>query len=281
MSWTTRVLVAAIAALLGSSGLDSASAQVRVENQPGGVRVQAPGVNVRAGNRNNFRLYGQRPWFGNANVRRQLKIDDTQYNTLNSAYTQYWTPYNKVVVDVPANPNDQYHQNVATAYGTFNMGVNGAAAKVFTDADLRNRYNQLNLQYQGYGAFRDPAVQARLKLTDAQRQNFDRYYRDWNDEMNTYANEYGTDREGVNKRFTASWKTNRDRINETLTPEQRKGWSEMTGESYDFPADVYFDNDRDDRREERREDRQDRREDRRENAPRNPAPANPAPANPR
>ena len=285
--------MAAIAALLVTAGFESASAQVRVENQPGGVRVQAPGVqvqapgvnvrapgvNVRAGDRNNFRLYGQRPWFGNATVRKQLKIDDNQYNTLNDAYTQHWTPYNKVVVDVPATPNDQYHQQVAAAYGTFNNGVNTAAAKVFTDAELRNRYNQLNWQYQGYGAFQDPTVQQRLKLTDAQRQSFNRYYKDWNDEMNTYANEYGTDREGVNKRFATSYKTHRDRINETLTPEQRKSWTEMTGESYDFPADVYFDNDnrREERREDRRDDRQDRREDRREAPPRNPAPAAPAP----
>ena len=42
-----------------------------------------------------------------------------------------------------------------------------------------------------------------------------------------------------------------NRINETLTPEQRKSWSEMTGESYDFPADAYFDDGGDDRGAER------------------------------
>lgn len=262
MSWTTRLIVAAVAAATLVE-IESASAQAR-------VGVQAGGVNVRAGGRaGGFRLYGRRPWFGNANVRRQLKIDDNQYNTLNNAYVQYWTPYNQVVVSAPDD-----RAKIATAYGTFNNGFNTASAKVFVDPDIRNRYNQLNLQYQGYAAFNDPTVQQRLKLTDEQRQKFSGYYKDWNTQMNTYADEYAKDRDGVNRQFSASWKTNRDRINETLTPDQRKTWNEMTGESYDFPADAYFD-DGDDQggvREERGRDNQGRDNPGRDNPPRNPAP---------
>ncbi len=263
----TRWFVAAFAAVMVAGDIDSASAQVR-------ANVQAGGVNVRVGrNRTGFRLYGRRPWFGNENVRRQLKIDDRQYNTLNDAYVQYWTPYNQVVVDVPANTAEQQRQQqIAAAYGKFHHGFNTATAKVFVDPDVRNRYNQLNLQYQGYAAFQDPTVQERLRLSDEQRQKFNRYYTDWNNEMNTYSTEYAKDREGVNKRFSASWKTSRDRINETLTPEQRKSWNEMTGESYDFPADAYFDDgdDQGDRRDEGAREKPGR-----DNPPRNAAPANP------
>jgi hypothetical protein len=296
MSMTTRLFVAAIAALVMGGEVSSASAQVRAD-------VQAGGVNVRAGgNRAGFRLYGRRPWFGNENVRRQLKIDDNQYSTLNKTYVEHWTPYNQVVVDVPATAAEQQRQQqVASAYGKFNTGFNTASAKVFVDPDVRNRYNQLNLQYQGYAAFQDPTVQERLRLTDEQRQNFNRYYTDWNKQMNTYHTEYAKDREGVNKQFSASWKQQRDRINETLTPEQRKNWNEMTGESYDFPADVYFDegDDRNDGRDNGVRENPGRDNPRRnpapgagprENPPRNPAPGagsrenpprNPAPANPR
>lgn len=266
MNWTTRLLVAAVAAA-SVVDVDWAAAQAR-------VGVQAGGVNVRAGGRGGYRLYGRRPWFGNAAVRRQLKIDDDQYNTLNKAYVQYWTPYNQVVVGVPADLDEQQRQQrLAAAYGTFHKDFNTASAKVFVDPDIRNRYNQLNLQYQGYAAFNDPTVQTRLRLTDEQRQNFNRYYTDWNQQMNTYADEYAKDRDGVNRQFAATWKQQRDRINETLTPEQRKSWNEMTGEAYDFPADAYFD-DGDDRGEGRENPGRDNPRDNpgRDNPPRNPAP---------
>jgi hypothetical protein len=226
-----------------------------------------------------WRLFGRsRPWFYSPAVRQQLKIDDTQYNTLNKAYVQYWTPYNQTVTALPADIDEVERQKrIAAAYGQFNTGFNKASAQVFVDPDVRNRYNQLHLQYQGYGAFQDPQVQTRLKLTDRQRQDFDRYYTDWNKQMNTYADEYATDPQGVNKRFTASWKDTRDRINTTLTPEQRKTWDEMAGEPYDFEADAYFGDD------DARRDAPPRRDDRRDPAPRdnqrdNPPPRdNPAP----
>jgi hypothetical protein len=199
------------------------------------VRVDAP----RAG----FRLWNRRPWFGNTNIRRQLKLDDTQYNRLNQGYVQYWTPYHETVTALPADINEAERQKrLAEAYGTFNRGFTKTTGEVFTDPQIRDRYNQLNLQYQGYAAFNDPTVQERLRLTDEQRQAFHRYYNDWNKQMDTYAREYPTNREVVTKEWPNTWKQTRERINTTLTPEQRRTWTEMIGEPYEFTPDVYFDN---------------------------------------
>jgi len=217
-----------------------------------------------------WRMYGRsQPWFYSPTVRQQLKLDDTQYNTLNKAYVQYWTPYNQAVTALPADLNEAERQKrIAAAYGTFNTGFNKAATQVFVDPDVRNRYGQLQLQYQGYGAFNDPTLQTRLKLSDQQVQDFNRYYTDWNKQMNTYADEYATNPQAVNKQFPTSWKDIRGNINSTLNADQRKAWAEMTGDPYDFPADAYF-GDGETRGQERREDRQERREERRENpAPR-------------
>jgi hypothetical protein len=262
MSKSLRWMLAALAAGVMFGLVSEASAQVRAE-------VRGGNANVRVGG-SGYRLYGRRPWFANDGVRRQLKIDDTQYNTLNKTYVQYWTPYNQAVVTVPADLAEAERQRrIAAAYSTFYKNYYDNTAKVFVDTDARNRYNQLNLQYQGYAAFNDPQVQTRLKLTDEQRQNFDRYYTDWNKQMNVYATEYARDREGVNKQFGDYWKQSRAQINETLTPEQRRSWNEMTGEAYDFPADAYFDDGQDGRDGGRDNPR---REEGRDNPPRNPAP---------
>jgi hypothetical protein len=229
MSLMKRSLLLACVAAIFTVMVGDAAAQVRAQVQVGG-------------NRSGYTTYGRRPWFSNPGVRRQLKIDDDQYNTLNKSYTEYWTPYNQVVVGVPADLDEQQRQQrITAAYGTFNQGFNKASVQVFTDPGVRSRYNQLHLQYLGYGAFNDPTVQERLRLSDEQRQNFNRYNADWNKQMNTYSSEYAKDREGVNKQFGEHWKQTQTRINATLTPEQRKTWSEMSGESYDFPADTYFD----------------------------------------
>jgi hypothetical protein len=269
MSKIMSSMYAALAVGMILCFVSDSMAQVRAD-------VRGGNANVRVGG-SGFQLYGRRPWFANEGVRRQLKIDDTQYNMLNKTYGQYWTPYNQAVTTLPADLEDAERQRrIAAAYGTFHKGYYDNTAKVFADADSRNRYNQLNLQYQGYAAFNDPQVQTRLKLTDEQRRNFNRYYTDWNKQMSTYATEYARDREAVGKQFGDYWTKTRAQINETLTPEQRRTWNEMTGEAYDFSADVYFD-DGEDARGGRDNPR---REEGRDNQPRNPAPRNPAPANP-
>ena len=240
MSWK-HWLVAALA-------LASLPATVEVASAQAQVRVNAPG----------FRLWGRNPWFGNANVRRQLKLDDTQYTRLNEGYVQYWTPYNQTITTLPADLNEQERQRrMAEAYGTFNTNFGKTTTQVFTDPQIRNRYSQLNYQYQGYGAFNDPTLQEKLRLTDEQRQAFNRYNTEWQKQMDTYARDYATDRTRVEKEFPNTWKQYRENVNTTLTPEQRKTWNETIGEPYDFPADVYFDNSKDGeaRKENRREDK--------------------------
>jgi len=196
----------------------------------------------RVENRRDFRLYNQTPWYSNADVRKQLKIDDATYQKLNDRYVEYWTPYNKVVTTTtPTTVSEAERQKqIAEAYGTFNKGINTATTEVITDPQIRDRYNQLHYQYQGYSAFNDPAIRQRLKLTDEQVQAFNKYNTEWNTRMGTYAGEYATDPATVNKSFPENWKQYRERVNTTLTPEQRTAWNEMIGQPYDFPAEVYF-----------------------------------------
>lgn len=192
--------------------------------------------------RRDWRLYNRTPWYSNAGVRQQLKIDDATYNKLNDKYIEYYTPYEKVVTAAPATTvsEAERQKEIAAAYGKFNTGVNTATTEIITDPQIRDRYNQLHYQYQGYHAFNDPTVRQRLKLTDEQVQAFNKYNTEWNTRMNTYAGEYATDPNTVTKTFPQTWKQTRENINTTLTPEQRKVWGEMIGQPYDFTPDVYF-----------------------------------------
>lgn len=203
--------------------------------------VPGPQVSLAQTDVVEFHYYDQTPWFGTPAIRKQLKLDDDQYNRLHRSYVQQWTPYRKSLSTLSAELKEQERQRqLAGYYTTFHRDFYKTVPEVLTDPLVRTRYNQLHYQYLGYGAFTDPDVQERLRLTEAQRRAFNEYYYDWRKQMGTYAREYPTDRVGVAKRYGETWAQYRQRVNSTLTPEQLKTWNELIGEPYEVPVEVYF-----------------------------------------
>ena len=122
----------------------------------------------------------------------------------------------------------------------FSKGFSTTTNEVFTDPQQRQRYNQLYLQYQGYNAFSDPAVQEKLNLTAEQRQKLGQNGQEWHKQMSELGRTYETDREGTTKKYIELRTQSGERISTILTPEQTKSWQQMTGETYQFPPNVYF-----------------------------------------
>jgi hypothetical protein len=199
-----------------------------------GVQVNTPGVGVNID-------IPQTPWFNSPSIRQQLKLDERQYNQLNQSYNQYWNRYNQGVSRLGTDLTpEQREARIRDYYGTFHNDFDRSRNEVLTNPELQRRYNQLYWQYQGYGAFNDPAVQQKLELNDVQRQALQRYDHDANRELRTLRQEYGNNREAVAKQF-AQWRAQTsERINSTLAPQQQQAWKEMTGERYEFHADDYL-----------------------------------------
>ena len=196
------------------------------------VQVNAPGVHVGV---------AKTPWFSDPAIRKELRLNDTQYERLTRDYNQAWETYNKNVAelkkDLTEEQRRQRMQELSNSfYGTFNKGVD----EVFTEPAARNRYNRLYWQYRGYGAFDDPVIAKKLDLSAEQRAAIRRYEAEYNQELRDMRRDYATDRAGVTKRYGTWWQRTRDRINETLTPQQRTTWSEFVGDPYDFPVTTYF-----------------------------------------
>ena len=176
-------------------------------------------------------------------MRQQLQLSDEQFNKLNKGYTQSWSQYNQGLSGLDKSlAEDQRLQRQQELSGGFSRDFSKTLDNVFTDKSARQRYNQMDWQYRGYGAFNDPTVQQQLKLNDEQRQTFNKYQNEWNQQLNTWQREFGNDRNGVANRFRDTNKELQNRINSTLTPEQRTIWTDLIGKPYDFPADVYLQN---------------------------------------
>lgn len=195
------------------------------------VQVNAPGVYVGI---------GRTPWFNDPVVRRELRINDTQYDRLVRDYNQSWEAYNKGVTELKKDLTDEQrrqrmHELSSSFYGNFSKGLDD----VFTEPAARSRYNQLYWQYRGYGAFDDPTIAKKLDLSAEQRASIRRYEAEYNQELRDMRRDYAKDRVGVGRRYNTWWKQTRDRINEVLTPQQRTSWGEFVGDPYDFPVNVY------------------------------------------
>ena len=186
------------------------------------------------------------PWFRNQQIQKQLQLNEEQYRRLNQSYMRSWEQYNKGLSGLDGNLNEQQRmQRLQEMNGLFHKDFSKSVDEVFADRAARQRYNQMEWQYRGYGAFNDPTLQQQLNLEQEQRQKLARYQREWNDQLRTWRREYAKNGDGVNNRFREAYREQQERINAILTPQQRKMWTDLRGKPFEIPTDVYFEGDTD------------------------------------
>jgi len=198
----------------GENGLNSNGGGGRSNLNPNAGETGANGIS-------------QNPFFSNQNVRQQLKLNDTQYNSLNRAYQNAYTNYNTRLNGLGKNlTSDQRAQQMEALQNQFNDRFNQSVNSTLSDPSTRTRFEQLNRQYMGLSNFNNPAIQKQLNLTPAQLNQF----RQLSTSMRSQ--ESGANANGSNgqNQYAQTW----ERINSILTPEQQQTWSQLTGERFDF-----------------------------------------------
>jgi hypothetical protein len=228
MNRIRKVVRACAVATIAVGIASNASVQAQVKIQQGLPQTTPGGINPT-------------PWFSNPEVRQHLNLNDSQYGGLNKAYGSAWANYQKGLnsIDKNLSPAEQ-QQRVRELQQGFYRNFAPERNKYLTDAAQRQRYEQIQRQYQGFGAFNDPAVADQLKLTPAQRDQLNQHQRDWYAQMNKLGSTYQTDRQQTTGQYTRLQAQNANRINSVLTPEQQAMWGRMIGNPYSFTPDVYF-----------------------------------------
>jgi hypothetical protein len=119
----------------------------------------------------------------------------------------------------------------------FNNDLNSAVGATFTDPAMRQRFNQLNWQHQGLGAFNNPMIQQQLSLTAEQQQRLATLNGQWRQQMQAMQTQ---NRNNLTpEEFAALRSRFMNQLDTVLTPEQLQQWTAMIGESYDFPFTAY------------------------------------------
>jgi hypothetical protein len=225
------------AGMFGMLTTDVGAAQQQVPTAPAAAQKTQPNTGYMG-------PINQTPWFSNPAVRQQLNLNDTQFNQLSKAHMNAWTQYQQNLQNMDtANANltpEQRIQRIQDFQLNYYKGLGTPVNDVFTDPQMRERYYQLHTQYRGYDALLDPSIQAKLSLTDAQRQRLGQYQQDWRNSMGELQKNYQTDPQGSAQRLQDLRQREAERTNAVLSEQQRQMWQQMVGNPYNFQPSVYF-----------------------------------------
>src|SRR5262245_2703435 len=150
-----------------------------------------------------FDGFNGNPWFNDMRARQELQLTQNQFNQLSRAYQNAWNQYQQGLQALQnSNVTDaQLQQRMQTLQARFYQTYNRAMDSGLTNQQMRQRYNQLNWQYQGFGAVNDAGFRQRLNLTPAQRQQLAAMGAQWNQQLEQLRQQAMLDPTLVNQQF--------------------------------------------------------------------------------
>jgi hypothetical protein len=169
-------------------------------------------------------------------ARQQLQLNPNQYRQLSRVYENAWEQYQKGLNRLGPNLTDvQRQERMQALQQRFYQTYNRALDSTLTNPQLRQRYNQLNRQYQGFGAFNDPQLQQGLNITPTQQQQLSNMSNQWNQQMEQLRQQAATNPEASLQQFAQMQQQARQQMGSVLTPQQQQNWPQMVGDNYNFP----------------------------------------------
>ncbi|WP_373651522.1 MULTISPECIES: hypothetical protein [unclassified Schlesneria] len=181
------------------------------------------------------------PWFSDPAIRRELDLDDRRYEKLEANYQKALERYQQGMSKIDPAATDIERAKIRDELrADFNRRVHQSTSTAISDPALRRRYNQLYWQHRGISAFNDEDVRSRIRLNDTQLERLRKLEQDWDSRMTTWRRDYSTNPDQVLKRYNQGRAEFNEGLRSVLEPAQLDGWNELTGTPYDFPAEVYF-----------------------------------------
>jgi len=197
---------------------------------------------ARANANANYNGVNRTPFFNDPGARRQLNLNNSQYNNLNQAYQNAYQRYNQSVNQLDPNMTEQQRElQLQQFQSQFNQDLSGTVNSTLTDPQARSRYSQLNNQFNGFNAFNDPTVRRQLNLTPDQIRQLRTLSGNWRQQLQQF-------RAGNNGQGTVDpteWAQMQQQfatqLNGVLTPQQQQMWAQQTGQQYNFAPSTFFD----------------------------------------
>jgi hypothetical protein len=187
-------------------------------------------------------MIGRTPFFSDPGARQQLNMNNNQFNSLNSAYSNAYTRYNQAVNNLDPNLTaEQRAQQMQQLQSQFNQDLSGTVNSTLTDPQSRSRFGQLNRQFMGFNAFNDPQIRQQLNLTPEQTRQLRTLSNNWRQQLQQFRRGAGNNLTNVDQgQWTQMWQQYATQLNGVLTPEQQQIWTQQIGQPYTFSPNVFM-----------------------------------------
>jgi hypothetical protein len=220
-----------------------AGAQVQnPSNVPGQQQFISPPA---TGNNFDFNDPIRRPFFTDEGARRELNMNDQQFNQLNQAHQQAFMQFNQAANQLNANPNltpQQRAMQMQRLRATFNQQFGQTLDTTFTDPRFRQRFNQLDWQFRPFAAFNDATVNGQLQLTPQQQRQMRQLSVRWRQQMQRLrraGSNAASDPALANEQFAAMQLQFQQQMQQVMTPQQWQTWNQLTGPQFNFPPTAF------------------------------------------
>jgi len=164
------------------------------------------------------------------NVQKDLKLSDEQVGKVQDTLREIQQNHSSDFAGLRDLSQEERQEKMRTLGKTINDEVKKALS---FSAEQSKRYDQIGLQARGFGAFSDPTVQEKLKLTDDQKSKVREIAEAARAQFQPGAfnkDASQEEREAARKKFTEMNKENMNKVLAALTDDQKKAWKELTGE---------------------------------------------------
>jgi hypothetical protein len=190
----------------------------------------------------NFNGISQTPFFTDSAARRQLNLNNNQFNALNRAHQNAYSRYNQAVRQLDPNLTEQQReQHLQQLQAQFNQDLSGTVNTTLTDPQTRSRFDQLNRQFMGFNAFNDPTIRRQLNLTPQQVRQLRTLSNNWRQQLQQFRRGAGNDLGAIDQnQFAQLQQQAMAQLNGVLTPEQQQLWSQQIGQPVSFSPNVFF-----------------------------------------
>ncbi len=167
----------------------------------------------------------------NKSVQKELKATDEQAEKLNTFAREMMEKQREEfqnLRDLSQEERREKMQELARAHtAELVKGMGG-----FLKPEQVKRFQEIQLQQAGAGAFSSPRVQESLKLTDDQQSKFREITDASGESMREAFQGAQSDREGAMKKIGEVRKQATEKAVAVLTDDQKKAWKDMTGEPF-------------------------------------------------
>jgi hypothetical protein len=203
---------------------------------PGNLVAQAtapPGTGAGQAGQPATRFNFPTPLFQQPNVGQTLNLNRDQMTRLNGMTQQLQNRFQGDFNRAFTGSGRDRDAAMQALQGRFNSDFMKGAGGIFNDQQM-TRYRQLQLQSQGASALLSPDVASRLNLTDEQRTRLRNLDTQYQRQLRDFTGSDASRRADFRNRWETFQRENGQRINGILDENQRRMWSQMTGERFNF-----------------------------------------------